>query len=324
MVMAYESRRERRLKAEAERRQRLRSRLSGFLTVVVFLTLFFLMTFYLGRQRIDSSSGDDGAANQQGKKAEEQSVEQPKNLAQQAVDGLEAQIASVNNDLGISDRTNLADLPSQTTTAVSIIDLSDKRRGSANYNGDTQFTSASLYKLFIAYLMAHDVETGRRTWQSLINGTTWQNCYTKMIVNSDNACPEAYLAANGYDKLNQAARDLGMSERTIFAVDNMRTTANDMAKLMNKLHNGELMSDDNRSMLYDLMARQQFRRGIPAGIASATVYDKVGWLDAIVNDVAIVHADQGDYILVIMTNGESWDYVARLASYINGVMASGG
>ena len=78
------------------------------------------------------------------------------------------------------------------------------------------------------------------------------------------------------------------------------------------------MNEENKNKLYGLMSRQQFRQGIPTGVGDkAVVYDKIGWLDEIVNDAAIVHGGKGDYILVIMTNGESWQYVAQLAAWIN-------
>lgn len=321
--MVYESRRARRLKREAEQREANRRRVKGFLAVAVFCAFFIFVTIYLSGQDLrlavelpeSSSSEKVDTASAKAKPANAM----PR--TQEIVAALPGKISEINNNLGIKERSDLTDLPSQTSTAVAIVDLSDQNRGSANYNGDMQFTSASTYKLWVAYMMVQDVESGRRTWSSRINGTTWNDCFTRMIVNSDNACPETYLSANGYSKLDQTVASLGMSGQTAFTPGNMRTSANDLTLILQKLYRGELMSEENKNKLYELMGRQQFRQGIPSGVGdSAAVYDKVGWLDAIVNDAAIVHGGKGDYILVIMTNGESWDYVAQLAAWINSEM----
>lgn len=314
--MVYESRRARRLRQEAEKREATRRRAKGFLAALVFCAFFIFVTIYLSGQdlRLAVKLPDSSAS----EKVDAAKVKKQTPQAQEIVAKLPDKINEINSNLGIGQRTNLADLPNQTSTAVAIVDLSDQGRGNASYNGDMQFTSASTYKLWVAYMMVQDVESGRRTWNSRINGTTWDDCFTKMIVNSDNACPETYLSANGYSKLDQAVANLGMSGQTAFTPGNMRTSANDLALMLQKLYRNELMSEDNKNKLYGLMARQQFRQGIPTGVGnSAVVYDKVGWLDAIVNDAAIVHGGKGDYILVIMTNGESWQYVAQLAAWIN-------
>lgn len=321
--MAYETRRERRLRREAEQRAAARTRLNAFFAAVLLIALFVFIVIYLSHQRIEFSGEKSTAkstrqsfgANEANNKSAEQNVT-PK--AQEIIAALPNKITEINGNLGIKERSSLTNLPTNTSTAVVIIDVSDKGRGSANYNGSVQFTSASTYKLWVAYMMVRDVESGRRTWNSRINGTTWDNCFTKMIVNSDNVCPETYLSANGYDKLDQTVAKLGMSGQTVFTPGNMRTSASDLALILQKLYKGELMNEENKNKLYGLMSRQQFRQGIPTGVGDkAVVYDKIGWLDEIVNDAAIVHGGKGDYILVIMTNGESWQYVAQLAAWIN-------
>lgn len=236
-------------------------------------------------------------------------------------EALPARLTEINSQLGITERSGLADLPDYTATAVAMIDLSDRGYSSVMYNADVQFTSASTYKIFVAYAMINDVETGRRTWSSAINGTTWDTCLSRMIINSDNACPEAYLASIGYSKFNEIVQSLGVSDKTAFQPYDMRTTAGDLALVLQKLYQGELMSEENKSKLLDLMSRQIYRQGIPTGIGAAgVVYDKVGFMDDLLHDAAIVHSDAGDYVLVIMTNGESWEYIAQVAAYVNGML----
>jgi len=63
------------------------------------------------------------------------------------------------------------------------------------------------------------------------------------------------------------------------------------------------------------MKRNVYRQGIPAG-TSATVADKVGFLNALVHDAAIVYSSKGTYVLTIMTDGSSWANVAELTRKI--------
>ena len=236
---------------------------------------------------------------------------------------LPTKLAEANDKLQINQVAKLADgnVPAGTATAIALIDLSDGSQ--VNYHADQQFTSASTYKLLVAYAMIHDVETGIRNWNSSLNGTTWDNCLAQTIVQSDNACPEAYLNLVGFDTLTKLAHNLGLSGKTEFALADIRTTAADLALFLNKLYDGELMSPENEDKLLALMAEQVYRWGIPAGVGDDTVvYNKVGWLDSLIHDAAIVSTPNKDYILVIMTNGESREYVAEISRYIYQVMTN--
>ena len=325
--MAYETRRSRRLRLERERRLQNRRRVLGFFGLLIGLVVFAAIVIYIGRQDLNKQLGQAQTTNTETSDNDDKAVDEPEVEAPTPDNGavlaeaLPAKLTEINSQLGITERSGLADLPDYTATAVAMIDLSDRGYSDVMYNADTQFTSASTYKIFVAYAMINDVETGRRTWSSTINGTTWDACLSRMIINSDNACPEAYLASIGYSKFNEIVQSLGVSDKTAFQPYDMRTTAGDLALVLQKLYQGELMSEENKSKLLDLMSRQIYRQGIPTGVGGAgVVYDKVGFMDDLLHDAAIVHSDAGDYVLVIMTNGESWEYIAQVAAYVNGML----
>jgi beta-lactamase class A len=231
---------------------------------------------------------------------------------------LASQIGQLNQTLGLENQTVKAgDLPNSQTTALKLIDLSSSERSTVDLNGDVQFTSASTYKLFVAYAMIAEIEAGHSHWTSPINGTNFDDCLRQMIIVSDNSCPEAYLTNIGYSQLNDLIASLGISANTQFAPYDMRTTANDLAMFLAKLYDGQLMSQTNQQKLLELMNQQVYRQGIPAGLPTAMVYNKVGFLNNLLHDAAIVQSDSGDYILVILTNGESWEFIAGLASYLH-------
>ena len=315
--MAYETRLERRLKLEAEQRQKRLRRVRLLLIATVSLMMSDNDAETANNRENALASKDGGQDDDNRDNNSSSSVDKGGLIESE----LPNKIAEINSRLGIVDRQGLAGLPSTTTTAVALIDLSGQGVSNVDYNGDLQFTSASTYKLLVAYAMIYDVETGRRNWSSPINGTTWENCLDRMIVDSDNTCPETYLAVNGHGSLTEIAHSLGLSDSTSFAVDDMRITANDLALFLQKLYQGELMSEENRDKLLSLMQQQRYREGIPTGIADqGVVADKVGFLYGLLNDAAIVQSGSGDYVLVILTNGESWSYIAQLAQYIDEIM----
>jgi len=318
----YETRRARRLKLEQERRQRRRrtaKKFAWFLVLIVVAVCGFLIW-----RAIENTSSSNQARIETDKLAEQQKLESsPTYIIKR---DLSAQIAAINQNLGLPGSVNTSDLPTTNAVAVKLIDLSDKNRGTVDYNGDTQFTSASTYKLFVAYAMIHAVETGQMKWTSSLNDTTLDNCFNLMITDSDNNCPEAYLSKIGFSKFNSLIDAIGVSEQTQFSVDNMRTSANDLALFLQKLYKGELMTADNQQKLINLMKGQIYRKGIPAGILARnqttgrtdSVADKVGFLDTLLHDAGIVYSGQGDYVLVIMTNGESWPFIAQLTTWVDG------
>jgi hypothetical protein len=182
------------------------------------------------------------------------------------------------------------------------------------------FTSASTYKLYIAYTMITEVEAGRWNWSSRLNGQTLEACLTTMIVDSDNDCPEAWLVKQGFNWTNARVQEIGGLTGTQIANGRMLTTPHDLAVYLGRLYRGELLSAENTEKLLGLMKRQTHREGIPAGVASSVVADKPGWLTGLVNDAAIVFDPSGDYVLVIMTEGATWETVAKMAGVIDGAV----
>jgi len=217
-------------------------------------------------------------------------------------------------------RQELSDRFGSRAYAVSVIDLTDQGRD-FSVNDSIVFTSASTYKIYVAYAMIHAVETGKATWNSPLNGTTLQTCFRRMIVNSDNDCPMAWNRAHGFDTLTAQARAIGASTQTNFHDGVMRTTAGDLATVLAALYRGELMNPANTALMIDTMKDQVYRQGIPTGLTErATVADKVGFLDALLHDAGIVYSDKGDYVLVVMTNQARWSDIAATASAVHARM----
>lgn len=198
---------------------------------------------------------------------------------------------------------------------VSVIELSGKFR-KASYNGTKLFTAASTYKLFMAYSTLKRIESGVWNWFDLITSDKdLQTCFDDMIVNSDNTCAEAILNKIGNKAVTEEVQSIGCTN-TIFLDFNIETTPNDLALFLAKLQTGQILSQSSRNRLINAMERNVYRQGIPAGLKSSVVADKVGFLDAYLNDAAIIYSPNDTYILVIMTNGSNWPTIADFAAQI--------
>lgn len=202
---------------------------------------------------------------------------------------------------------------------VAAVQLSGEGNRSAFYNADTSIVTASTYKLFIAYGTMQKIEDGSLTLQTATPLGTVEDCMYQMIHFSTNECAKALqdiLGWAAFDKKLQAdgftATQLHNSEGT-----DKHTTARDEMKLLTKLYNRELLNDTSTEYIFDLMKKQIYRKGIPAGSQGAIVADKVGFLDGLYHDIGIVYAPKCTYALVILTDGSvGWDPIRQLSQQV--------
>jgi beta-lactamase class A len=195
------------------------------------------------------------------------------------------------------------------TFGVSFIELDGKKRH-ADYQGDKAFVTASTYKLFAAYELLKQIDAGKRSWDAE------STCFNKMISRSDNACAEAYLDSLGLSTITKDIQAIGLKNSTFMKSGGPFTTANDLTLLLGMLQSQQNFSATNRDRLISAMKANIYRQGIPAGV-NGTVADKVGFLDGLLHDAAIVYSPSGTYVLAIMTDGSSWATIADLAKQVD-------
>lgn len=180
-------------------------------------------------------------------------------------------------------------------------------------NEDQQFASASTYKLFVAYSMFEAVNGGEWDWEDrLLGSRTLGQCFDAMIIESDNECSERWLELVGPATVQKQMTQLGLTDTNV-EWSAMRTTASDLAHFLSEVVVGDALNGNDLARLGDAMEQQEFREGIPAGVGSAVVWDKVGFLDQYLHDAAVVKSDKGEMILVILTAGGSWETIAEAA-----------
>lgn len=185
---------------------------------------------------------------------------------------------------------------------------------SASSGGDTRMTSASTYKLYIAQYIMNKIDNGQLSWDSNTDA-----CFNSMIIRSANDCAENWINTYGRSNINSYLTSLGYGSVFSNSGAAASTTANDLKNMLTNLYFGDNFSAGNAQKLKDLMSSQVYRQGIPSG-TSSVVSDKVGFLDGVLNDAGIVYHPQGNYVIVVMTEGESWAKIAEITRGVEQIM----
>lgn len=189
----------------------------------------------------------------------------------------------------------------------------------ASVNGNRSYVTASTFKLFVAYFVLKDLESGKLKWDDVITGgLNVRQCFEEMIVRSANRCAIAYISRYGGANIVGKMNELGF--KSVKRDTTWWATPNDMALYLKKLERGELLQGESKDFLIGLLKRQVWRYGIPTGIRGVPIADKVGFLDDYIHDLAIIYTPRGTYILAIMTKGGSYggmaDVARRVESYL--------
>jgi beta-lactamase class A len=200
-----------------------------------------------------------------------------------------------------------------TTASSSDTDTSSVVSGngtlSVNSNAHTWVTAASTYKLYIAAYLLKQRQEGNFSWSESNRAG-----FKRMIVESANDFPESILTSSsyGYDSIDSFVKSAGWGGPVFTEGSAAVTTAYSLRLLLTSLAKGTgaFSNSTDQQYLLNLMGKQEYRDGIPAGVASvtsgATVQDKVGFLDDTNSDAGIVTLPSGQrYVLVILTHGRS-------------------
>jgi hypothetical protein len=191
---------------------------------------------------------------------------------------------------------------------------------SAGARNNVSIPSGSTYKLFVALVLFDRIDKGEIHWDDPMLDTTVAGCFERMTVASTNPCAEKWIAEFGRQYINDFVHARGFSEGTSFTTGSAnQTTANDLTKYMTGLNDGTLVGGSDRDRLLDSLGRHPYRYGIPTGSAGQ-VHDKVGFLWDYVHDTAIVNHPKGNYIMTIMTKGQSYAAIAAVTREVERIM----
>ncbi len=199
---------------------------------------------------------------------------------------------------------------------VAAVELDGPGNRSAFYAADDQIMPASTYKVFAAYATLYKIEHEGWTFTDATSSGSLEYCFRQMILVSDNDCAVAIKDKYGWKEMDSFLADKGFTNTKLnnYSGGYMKSTARDEMKLLTGLYNNELVSQANRDYLFDLMAKQIYRQGIPAGSNGSMVADKVGFWASWYHDMGIVYGPKSTYALVILTEGANGFTNIRLLS----------
>lgn len=133
---------------------------------------------------------------------------------------------------------------------------------------------------------------------------------------SSNLATNLLIARVGATRANATAHGLGADSIVVLrgvedgkayrAGRNNTTTARDLGVLMAAIAQDRAASPAACREMMEILGRQHFKEGIPAGLPSdVKVYHKTGWIGKVVyHDAAIVELSGGRrYVLVVLTGG---------------------
>lgn len=193
----------------------------------------------------------------------------------------------------------------------------------ASYRADQVYDAASIYKLFLTYLLFREIsvdQVGGITVSS--QGRSWslEHCLDIALRVSDNPCAWAIGNRTGWTSSNPTLAAAGFSATALDITNGHRSSAQDTANLLEGLYKAELYDGDERDYLINILKQQSYNQGIPAGCTGCTVANKTGDLPSVRHDAAIVYHGGKVYLLVVFTDGATYAQIAELTRQIHGYL----
>ena len=145
----------------------------------------------------------------------------------------------------------------------------------------------------------------------------------RMIVRSSNLATNELIELVGAGNANATAHALGATHiRVLRGVEDIKafdaglnntTTSADLAVLLERIERREALSAASAQLMKEILLRQEFNEGIPAGLPPGTpVAHKTGSITATLHDAAIVYPPgRRPYVLVVLTRKIPDEAVAR-------------
>jgi beta-lactamase class A len=230
--------------------------------------------------------------------------------------------------------------------SVSVRRISDGR--TASLNGDFQWYAASLFKLAVLYEVERQIFEGNLTYDQQVTiaeedyaedlGTVGhldidddgtiavEDLLRPMIEISDNVSAVALLHLVGSSQVDATLRSLGIETMTVNRVE-LWTTSDDVSRLVEAIYMAEGLGATERDHMRNLLRAQTIRGGIPGALGAEiaeglSVGNKTGTWDGAQHDVAFIEAQNGTYVIAILTDGtyEGWQAMHGVSQKVHATM----
>lgn len=187
----------------------------------------------------------------------------------------------------------------------------------AEQSADEEFFTASIYKVYVAYVGYQEVDAGKQSLNDPFFGDwTRGKCLDEMIRSSNSPCAEKMMAELGRQNIQDKLNSYGLTHTKIRG---LKTSAKDISIVLGRLWNSTDLSQESRRAMLDSMLNQQYRNALPRGFTGASVYNKVGFEElSEYHDVGIVQLADGRPVIVsILTKDVGLRSILQLAQSLN-------
>lgn len=221
---------------------------------------------------------------------------------------------------------------------VSIVATDLDNGATANVNAKEVMTSASIYKLFVAYGIYQKIQQGQLTSDTRMDslpsyaktqavltdpdnddtggvglraGITIDGCLKIMLANSDNDCGFALGTIDNWAQLDKTLHNLGYTCTTLNNYNasgtisgDKQTCATDVAEFLTALYQYKLLSKASTDECIAFLKQDSFTQWLPSGLPAGTpIAHKIGDLYNYIHDAGIVYSPKGNYLVVMMSKG---------------------
>jgi beta-lactamase class A len=133
---------------------------------------------------------------------------------------------------------------------------------------------------------------------------------TQMIAVSDNTAANMLIRLVGRTHINTTMRSLGLKHTRLadyirtagWSIRNsLRTSPADMVRLLTDMAQKQLIDEWSSQSMINILERQEINSLIPEPLPQIPIAHKTGSLDDTLNDVGIVYASNGAYVIAVMT-----------------------
>ena len=181
-------------------------------------------------------------------------------------------------------------------------------------NESRVFTSASLYKLFLTYAILTQVDAGTLSLEDqMADGATIDDYLTSTITVSDNETAKELAYLIGWDNIETFIHDQGFVSTSfnpylesdgVYYNGDLETTPAEVAFLLERLLDGELLSESSTEYFLGLLGDQQLVYALNIGLTDEVTFaHKTGLLTDVSHDAGILSMDGQNYIVAVLTDG---------------------
>ena len=215
---------------------------------------------------------------------------------------------------GASLETELDELNAAYPDQLGFVLINEQSGEVITTNESRIFTSASLYKLFLTYAILEQVDAGLLSLQDqMADGATIDDYLTSTITVSANEPAKELAHLIGWENIETFIHEQGFVSTSfnpyleydgIYYNGDLETTPAEVAFLLERLLEGELLSEASTKYFLGLLGNQQLVYALNTGLSSdVTFAHKTGLLDDVSHDAGILSMDGQNYIVAVLTDG---------------------